>query len=124
MEARVMEALRAQFRPEFLNRIDDIIIFHALSKEHLAKIVEIQVGYLAERLRENGYELEITDRAREWLAEVGYDPNFGARPLKRAIQRYIEDPLALEILEGVFKEGDKIIVDLDENNHVIFRKGE
>ncbi len=124
MEARVMEALRAQFRPEFLNRIDDIIIFHALTKEHLAKIVEIQVGYLAERLRENGYELEITDKAREWLAEVGYDPNFGARPLKRAIQRYIEDPLALEILEGVFKEGDKIIVDLDENNHVIFRKGE
>ncbi len=124
MEARVMEALRAQFRPEFLNRIDDIIIFHALSKEHLAKIVEIQVGYLADRLKENGYELEITDKAREWLAEVGYDPNFGARPLKRAIQRYIEDPLALEILEGVFKEGDKIIVDLDENNHVIFRKGE
>ncbi len=123
MEARVMEALRAQFRPEFLNRVDDIIIFHALSKEHLAKIVEIQVGYLAARLKENGYDLEITDKAREWLAEVGYDPNYGARPLKRAIQRYIEDPLALEILEGVFKEGDKIIVDLDENNHVIFRKG-
>ncbi len=123
MEARVMEALRAQFRPEFLNRIDDIIIFHALTKEHLARIVEIQVGYLAERLKENGYELEITDKAREWLAEVGYDPNYGARPLKRAIQRYIEDPLALEILEGVFKEGDKIIVDLDENNHVVFKKG-
>ncbi|NPA93933.1 MAG: ATP-dependent chaperone ClpB [Thermodesulfobacteria bacterium] len=123
MEARVMEALRAQFRPEFLNRIDDIIIFHALSKEHLAKIVEIQVGYLADRLKESGYDLEITDKAKEWLAEVGYDPNYGARPLKRAIQRYIEDPLALEILEGVFKEGDKIIVDLDENNHVIFRKG-
>ena len=76
------------------------------------------------RLKENGYELEITDKAKAWLAEVGYDPNFGARPLKRAIPRYIEDPLALEILEGVFKEGDKIIVDLDENNHVIFRKGE
>ena len=123
MEARVMEALRAQFRPEFLNRIDDIIIFHALTKEHLAKIVDIQVRYLAERLREQNYDIEITQRAREWLAQVGYDPNFGARPLKRAIQRYIEDPLALEILEGNFKEGDKIIVDLDENNHVIFKKG-
>ena len=123
MEARVMEALRAQFRPEFLNRIDDIIIFHALSKEHLAKIVDIQVRYLAERLREQNYDIEITQKAREWLAQVGYDPNFGARPLKRAIQRYIEDPLALEILEGNFKEGDKIIVDLDENNHVIFKKG-
>ncbi len=123
MEARVMEALRAQFRPEFLNRIDDIIIFHALSKEHLAKIVDIQVRYLAERLREQNYDIEITQKAREWLAQVGYDPNFGARPLKRAIQRYIEDPLALEILEGNFKEGDKIIVDLDENKHVIFKKG-
>ena len=123
MESRVMESLRAQFRPEFLNRVDDIIIFHPLTKEHLTKIVDIQIKYLAERLRENHYDLEITDKAKEWLAEVGYDPNYGARPLKRAIQHYIEDPLALEILEGNFKEGDKIIVDLDENKHVIFRKG-
>ncbi|HFC46280.1 MAG TPA: hypothetical protein ENJ63_00185, partial [Dissulfuribacter thermophilus] len=64
-----------------------------------------------------------TDRVKTWLAEVGYDPNYGARPLKRAIQRYIEDPLALKVLEGAFKEGDKIIVDLDENNHVEFRRG-
>jgi len=123
MERRVMESLRASFKPEFLNRVDDIIIFHSLTKDQLTKIVDIQIRYLAERLRENHFELEVTDRAKEWLAEVGYDPTYGARPLKRAIQRYVEDPLALQILEGVFKEGDKIVVDLDENNHIVFNRG-
>ncbi len=124
MERRVMEQLRAHFRPEFLNRVDDIIIFHALSKEELAKIVEIQIRYLAQRLKERNFDIEVTDKAKQWLADVGYDPTYGARPLKRAIQRYVEDPLALQILEGIFKEGDKIIVDVDENNHIVFRKGE
>ncbi len=123
MERRVMDSLRASFKPEFLNRVDDIIIFHSLTREQLTKIVEIQLRYLAERLKENHFELDVTDKAKEWLAEVGYDPNYGARPLKRAIQRYVEDPLALQILEGVFREGDKIVVDLDENNHIIFLKG-
>ncbi len=123
MERRVMDSLRASFKPEFLNRVDDIIIFHSLTKEQLTKIVDIQVGYLAQRLKDNHFELEVTERAKEWLAEVGYDPNYGARPLKRAIQRYVEDPLALQILEGVFQEGDRIVVDLDENNHIIFNKG-
>ena len=123
MERRVMDSLRASFKPEFLNRVDDIIIFHSLTREQLTKIVEIQLRYLAERLKENHFELDVTDKATEWLAEVGYDPNYGARPLKRAIQRYVEDPLALQILEGVFREGDKIVVDLDENNHIIFLKG-
>ncbi len=123
MERRVMDSLRASFKPEFLNRVDDIIIFHSLAKEQLTKIVDIQIGYLAQRLKENHFELEVTQKAKEWLADVGYDPNYGARPLKRAIQRYVEDPLALQILEGVFKEGDKIIVDLDENNHIVFHKG-
>ena len=123
MERRVMDSLRASFKPEFLNRVDDIIIFHSLTKEQLTKIVDIQVRYLAERLKDNHFELEVTERAKEWLAEVGYDPNYGARPLKRAIQRYVEDPLALQILEGVFQEGDRIVVDLDENNHIIFNKG-
>ncbi len=123
MERRVMDSLRANFKPEFLNRVDDIIIFHSLTKEQLTKIVDIQIGYLAQRLKENHFELEVTQKAKEWLADVGYDPNYGARPLKRAIQRYVEDPLALQILEGVFKEGDKIIVDLDENNHIVFHKG-
>ena len=118
---RVMEALRLRFKPEFLNRVDDIIMFHSLDREHLKKIVDIQVRYLKKRLEEHGFDLEITDKAKSWLAEVGYDPNYGARPLKRAIQRYIEDPMALKVLEGTFKEGDKIVVDLDENNHVVFR---
>ncbi len=122
MEKRVMEQLRAHFKPEFLNRVDDIIIFHALTKEELAKIVEIQLRYLAQRLEENNFKLKVTDRAKQWLADVGYDPQYGARPLKRAIQRYVEDPLALQILEGIFKEGDTIVVDIDENNHIVFNK--
>jgi len=121
-EQKVMEALRAHFKPEFLNRVDEIIIFHSLSKEDLKKIVDIQLGYLSERLEEHNYKIKLTEKAKEWLAEVGYDPNFGARPLKRAIQKYIEDPLALKILEGSFKPGDEIIVDVDENGHVIFNK--
>ncbi len=124
MERRVMEALKLHFRPEFLNRVDDKIIFHALTREDLKKIVDIQIRNLKKRLKEHNFDIELTDRVKSWLAEVGYDPNYGARPLKRAIQRYIEDPLALKVLEGSFKEGDKIIVDLDENNHVEFRHAE
>ena len=123
MERRVMEALKLHFRPEFLNRVDDKIIFHALSKDDLKRIVDIQVKALRRRLQEHHYDIELTDRVKSWLTEVGYDPNYGARPLKRAIQRYIEDPLALKVLEGAFKEGDKIVVDLDENNHIEFRHG-
>ncbi len=123
MERRVMDALRRAFKPEFLNRVDDKIIFHALSKEHLKKIVDIQLGRLAERLKEHKFGLEVTEKVKDWLAEVGYDPTYGARPLKRAIQRYIEDPLALKVLEGAFKEGDKIVVTLDENNNIAFERG-
>ncbi|UKL13356.1 ATP-dependent chaperone ClpB [Dissulfurimicrobium hydrothermale] len=123
MEQRVNEVLRLSFRPEFLNRVDDKIIFHPLERLHLIKIVDIQLGHLAERLSENKLMLEVTDRAKEWIAEAGYDPSFGARPLKRAIQRYIEDPLAMKLLEGVFKEGGKIVVDIDENGHVVFFAG-
>ncbi len=122
MERRVLDAMRLHFKPEFLNRVDDIIIFHALSKEHLIRIVDIQLRYLEERLEDNGYGLEVTDRAEQWIADIGYDPSFGARPLKRAIQRYIEDPLALRILEGAFVEGDNIRVDVDENGNAVFEK--
>ncbi len=122
MERRVMASLRAQFKPEFLNRIDDIIIFHALSREDLNRIVEIQLERLRQRLKERHLDIKISDAAKDWLAEVGYDPSFGARPLKRAIQRYVEDPLAMRILEGAFVEGDSILVDVDENGHVIFSK--
>jgi len=122
LEHRMMEALRLHFKPEFLNRVDDIIIFHALSEEHLQSIVDIQLSYLKNRLREHHYEIDIAKGAKAWIADVGYDPTYGARPLKRAIQRYIENPLALKILEGTFKEGDKILVDMDENGHISFRK--
>ncbi len=123
MEHRMMETLRLHFKPEFLNRVDDKITFHALTKRHLEKIVEIQLGYLRNRLKEHNYEISVTEGAKAWLARVGYDPNYGARPLKRAIQNYIENPLALKILEGSFSEGDQIIIDLDENGNISFKKG-
>jgi ATP-dependent Clp protease ATP-binding subunit ClpB len=107
----VMQAVRATFRPEFLNRIDEIVIFHQLTREHLAEIVDIQLRHVVERLAERGFQLEVSEAAREYLAEVGYDPDFGARPLKRAIQRELQDPLALQLLSGEFHEGDLIRVD-------------
>ncbi len=107
----ITSVLQNHFRPEFLNRIDEIVIFHALGREHIAKIVDIQIRHVAKLLTDKGYHLEVTEAAREFLAEVGYDPNFGARPLKRAIQRELQDPLALKILSGDFKEGDTIQVE-------------
>ena len=123
MGRQMMEILRLHFKPEFLNRVDDKIAFHALSKEHLKRIIEIQLGYLRNRLKEHNYEVAVTEGAKAWLAEVGYDPTYGARPLKRAIQNYIENPLALKILEGAFSEGDKIIVDVDKLGNISFQKG-
>ncbi|MBW2163633.1 MAG: ATP-dependent chaperone ClpB [Deltaproteobacteria bacterium] len=122
IEHRMMDALRLRFKPEFLNRVDDMIIFHSLSKEHLQSIVDIQLIYLKDRLQEHNYEIDVSKGAKTWIADVGYDLTYGARPLKRAIQRYIENPLALKILEGIFKEGDNILIDMDENGHVLFRK--
>jgi len=107
----INQILQAHFRPEFLNRIDEIVIFHPLTREHLVEIVDIQLRAVAQRLVERGYTLEISEAAREYLVEVGYDPDFGARPLKRAIQRELENPLALSILSGDFSEGDIIRVD-------------
>jgi ATP-dependent Clp protease ATP-binding subunit ClpB len=106
--------LQAQFRPEFLNRIDEIVIFHPLVKEHLAGIVAIQLKRVSALLADRGYQMDVTQAARDYLAEVGYDPDFGARPLKRAIQRELQDPLALKILAGDFREGDTIKVDRGE----------
>ncbi len=122
MEHRMMETLRLHFKPEFLNRVDDKITFHALNKEHLKRIIEIQLGYLKDRLRGHNYEISVSEEAKAWLAGVGYDPTYGARPLKRAIQNYIENPLALKILEGAFNEGDKIIIDVDRQGNVSFQK--
>jgi ATP-dependent Clp protease ATP-binding subunit ClpB len=117
----VMEALRQNFRPEFLNRVDDVIIFHFLSKAQLRGIVEIQLGGLRRRLADRNLHLEVTDGAKDRLAEEGYDPVYGARPLKRTIQRLLQDPLAMRILEGEFHEGDTIKVDAKGNELVLTR---
>lgn len=107
----VTRILQAHFRPEFLNRIDEIVVFHSLTMEDLLEIVDIQLKRVENLLAERGFKLEISDEARAYLAEVGFDPNYGARPLKRAIQRELQDPLALEILSGSFQEGDTIRVE-------------
>jgi len=106
----IMPVLQAHFRPEFLNRVDDIVVFHPLEKEHLRKIVDIQLQRVETLLRDRGYSLDVTPEARTYLAEAGYDPDYGARPIKRAIQRELQDPLALEVLSGNIKVGDLIQV--------------
>jgi ATP-dependent Clp protease ATP-binding subunit ClpB len=111
---RSQNELRDRFRPEFLNRVDEVVSFEALTREQLAEIVELQLARLRERLAERRIELEVTDAAKELLAEEGWDPAYGARPLKRAIQRLVENPLALELLEGRFAEGDAVRVDAHE----------
>jgi len=120
MEARVLDALRSTFRPEFLNRIDEIVIFNSLGTEEIKKIVDIQISYLSKRLEGNKITLTLTDRAREFLAVTGFDPVYGARPLKRTIQHLIQDPLAVKILEGSIKDGDRVRVDV-EKGKVVFR---
>ncbi|MCZ2121227.1 MAG: ATP-dependent chaperone ClpB [Anaerolineales bacterium] len=107
----INKVLQSHFRPEFLNRIDEIVTFHHLTKAHLSGIVDIQLRYVSKLLTDKGYQLEVSEAAREYLTEVGYDADFGARPLKRAIQRELQDPLALKILSGDFQEGDVIQVD-------------
>ncbi len=111
---QIMSRVRTFFRPEFLNRVDEIVIFHPLNREQLKKIVEIQADRLLRRLQDQHITLELTAEAREFLAEAGYDPVYGARPLKRAIQKQLETPLAHQLLEGRFKEGDRVIVSAGE----------
>jgi ATP-dependent Clp protease ATP-binding subunit ClpB len=113
MEKRVNEALRAHFRPEFLNRLDESIIFHSLKAEELRQIVELQVKRLTKRLEDKKLGLRLDSEALDWLAGVGYDPVYGARPLKRAIQRELETPIAKAILAGTFPPGATIAVDVD-----------
>jgi ATP-dependent Clp protease ATP-binding subunit ClpB len=109
----VMNILRQHFRPEFLNRIDEVVVFHSLTQEHLKQIVDIQLGRVRRLLAERGLTLDVTDAAKAFLAREGWDPTYGARPLKRAIQRELQDPLALRILQGEFREGSTIRVDVD-----------
>jgi ATP-dependent Clp protease ATP-binding subunit ClpB len=120
---RSVDALRDVFRPEFLNRIDEIVEFQPLTRDQLADIVELQLARLRERLAERGLSLELTDEAKEVIAEAGWDPAYGARPLKRALQRLVENPLALRLLEGDFTEGDTIRVDA-HGGELMFEKAQ
>ena len=113
MEALVQRALRQHFRPEFLNRLDEIVIFHQLSREQIRHIVELHAESLKKLLNERGITLVLTDAARDALAAEGYDPHFGARPLKRTIQRRLQNPLAMKLLEGAFKAGDTVEVGVE-----------
>jgi len=115
MKAAVMEVVGQHFRPEFINRVDDVVVFHPLSREHIRLIVDIQLGYLHDRLAERDMRIELSDAARDKLAEAGFDPVYGARPLRRAIQQQIENPLAQEILQGKFKPGDAIEVGVSKD---------
>jgi ATP-dependent Clp protease ATP-binding subunit ClpB len=123
MVRRVMETLRGHFKPEFLNRIDDIIIFHALKRDQIKAIVDIQIRLLQKRLAEKKLDIQLTDKAKTLIAEEGFDPIYGARPLKRVIQHRIQDALALKILEGGFSEGEKIVVDVAAKGEIILTKG-
>jgi ATP-dependent Clp protease ATP-binding subunit ClpB len=117
VEAAVKQMLKDYFRPEFLNRIDETILFHSLSKDQLTKIVEVQLGNLRKRLANRNLKLELSPGASKLLAEEGYDPTFGARPLKRVIQQRIENPLASRILKGDYTEGDTVSIDVDPAKH-------
>jgi ATP-dependent Clp protease ATP-binding subunit ClpB len=121
---RSADELRDRFRPEFLNRVDEIVEFKALSRDQIAEIVGLQLERLRDRLAERTITLELTDAAKEALAEAGWDPAYGARPLKRAIQRLVENPLALRLLEGDFADGDTIRVDAQNGDIVFERVGE
>ena len=116
---QVNRVLQAHFRPEFLNRIDDIVVFSPLTRQDLVAIVEIQLRHLISLLKQRGFQLEITPAAKAYLAQAGFDPNFGARPLKRTIQHELQDPLALKVLAGEFPEGSTIQVD-ERGGQIVF----
>ena len=122
-EATVLAAMRSHFKPEFLNRVDEIVVFHRLDERHIEQIVGLQVQQLEERLAERNLKLSMTDTARAHVARVGYDPDFGARPLKRVLQREVADPIALKLLSGEFRDGDTIVVDASPDG-LVFTKAE
>ncbi len=122
---KIEKALKTTFRPEFLNRIDEIVLFSPLSEEQVIKIVDLQMAEVRQRLAEHGLTVELTPTARVWLAKNGFDQNFGARPLRRALQKYVESPLSISLLSGEFHTGDHVLVDLDpESSRIVFRRAE
>ena len=119
----VMQQLRNHFRPEFLNRVDDIVIFNNLTRDQIQDIVEVQLRDLKKRLADRNISFKLNDNVKKMLAKKGYDPIYGARPLKRAIQKYMQDPLSLKLLQGDFQEGDQILVDINKvNDDLVFQK--
>jgi ATP-dependent Clp protease ATP-binding subunit ClpB len=124
MKEEVLDEMRHHFRPEFLNRVDEIVVFHALSEEHLKQIVEIQINRLRQRLAERHITLELTDAARTHLVTVGHEPAYGARPLKRAIQREIETPLGKLLLKGDVRDGQHVVADYKGGEGLTFKTGQ
>ncbi|MER3558654.1 MAG: ATP-dependent Clp protease ATP-binding subunit ClpC [Armatimonadota bacterium] len=124
MKNRMLDELKKLFRPEFLNRVDEVIVFHPLSREEILQIVDLMVGRVAEQLKAHNMRLVLEPPVKELLAQKGYDPNYGARPLRRAVQQLIEDPLSEQLLLGRFEEGNTIIARLNESNEIVFVKGE
>jgi ATP-dependent Clp protease ATP-binding subunit ClpC len=122
-QQKIEKSLKSTFRPEFLNRIDEVIIFSPLTEEQMVDIVDLQMNEIRQRLSEHNLSVELTDATRKWLAHEGFDPSFGARPLKRTLQKFVESPLSVKLLSGDFKEGDQVLVDLNEENEELeFKK--
>jgi ATPases with chaperone activity, ATP-binding subunit len=122
MKEKVMIEVKKTFRPEFLNRLDEIIVFHELNEEQLRQVVDLLAKDLQKRLAERKLSVEITEKAKSWLAKEGYDPVYGARPLRRALEKYVENPLAVKVLGGEFKEGDTIVVDTGDDGLTFTKK--
>jgi ATP-dependent Clp protease ATP-binding subunit ClpB len=123
VRGKVLDMVKAAFRPEFLNRIDEILLFHRLGREHMGAIVDVQFGRLQALLKDRDIALELTPKAREWLANEGYDPAYGARPLRRVIQREVQDALAEDILGGQVSDGERVVVDASEDGIVLLPQG-
>ena len=119
MKENVLDEVKRFFRPEFLNRIDSSVVFHALSREHMHEIVELMLSEVSSNLVEKGIDMDMTDEAKEWLAEKGYDPQFGARPLRRVIQDHVEDKLSDSILNGELNPGDTAVIDIADDEIVV-----
>ena len=113
MKSTIKKSLKKAFSPEFLNRLDDVIVFNSLKREDIHKIIDISLAELFTRVEDIGFKIELTDKAKDFISEKGYDPQYGARPLNRAIQKYLEDPVAEEILKGDLDEGGTLIADYD-----------
>jgi len=124
MKGTMLEELKKAFRPEFLNRIDEMIVFHSLEKEHLKEIVAMMANSLTKRLKEQDISLELTDSALEKIAEEGYDPQYGARPLRRSLQKQVEDRLSEELLKGNVEKGNQVIIDYVNDEFVVKKKEE